>query len=95
MIIVPLSGHHQHPSPVHARPRFKGTSECGLYGDFVHELDWMVGEVVKTLEEQGVADNTLIIFTSDNGGMYQCGPGRMPGMPGTASMASCWASGSR
>ena len=70
MIIVPLSGHHQCPSSVHARARFQGTSECGSYGDFVHELDWIVGEVVKTLEEQGVADNTLIIFTSDNGGMY-------------------------
>jgi len=50
--------------------RFQGTSECGLYGDFVHELDWMVGELVKTLEEQGVADDTLIVFTSDNGGMF-------------------------
>jgi arylsulfatase A-like enzyme len=56
--------------PFTPAPRFQGTSECGLYGDFVHELDWMVGEVVKTLEEQGVADNTLIIVTSDNGGMF-------------------------
>jgi arylsulfatase A-like enzyme len=55
--------------PFTPAPRFQGTSECGLYGDFVHELDWIVGEVVKTLEEQGVADNTLIIFSSDNGGM--------------------------
>ncbi|MEM6842243.1 MAG: arylsulfatase [Bacteroidota bacterium] len=50
--------------------RFIGTSDCGIYGDFVHELDWMVGEVVKTLEEEGLTDNTLIIFTSDNGGMF-------------------------
>jgi len=49
--------------------RFQGTSEAGLYGDFIHELDWMVGEIVKALEEKGVADNTLIIVTSDNGGM--------------------------
>ncbi|MGJ8643532.1 MAG: sulfatase family protein [Luteolibacter sp.] len=56
--------------PFTPAPRFQGTSECGLYGDFVHELDWMVGELVKTLEQQGVADNTLIIFTSDNGGMF-------------------------
>lgn len=56
--------------PFTPAPRFQGTSECGLYGDFVHELDWIVGEIVKTLEEQGVADNTLIIFTSDNGGMF-------------------------
>ncbi|VGO19405.1 sulfatase family protein [Pontiella sulfatireligans] len=56
--------------PFTPAPRFQGTSECGLYGDFVHELDWIVGEVMKTLEEQGVADNTLVIFTSDNGGMF-------------------------
>ncbi|WP_322975092.1 sulfatase-like hydrolase/transferase [Aporhodopirellula aestuarii] len=56
--------------PFTPAPRFQGTSECGLYGDFVHELDWIVGEVVKTLEQQGVADNTLIIVTSDNGGMF-------------------------
>ncbi|MEX1048292.1 MAG: arylsulfatase [Akkermansiaceae bacterium] len=53
--------------------RFQGSSEAGLYGDFVHELDWMVGEIRKSLEEAGVADNTLIIFTSDNGGMFNPG----------------------
>ena len=53
--------------------RFQGTSECGVYGDFVHELDWIVGEVMKTLDEKGVADNTLVIFTSDNGGMFNQG----------------------
>ncbi|MDF7799034.1 arylsulfatase [Pontiellaceae bacterium B1224] len=56
--------------PFTPAPRFQGTSECGLYGDFVHELDWIVGEIFQTLETQGVADNTLIIFTSDNGGMF-------------------------
>lgn len=60
-----------HPFTPH--PRFKGTSQCGPYGDYIHELDWMVGEVMKTLEEQGVADNTLVIFTSDNGGMFNVG----------------------
>lgn len=49
--------------------QFQGTSDCGLYGDFVHELDWMVGEVMATLEKNGLAENTLVIFTSDNGGM--------------------------
>lgn len=56
-----------HPFTPH--PKFKGTSQCGLYGDFVHELDWIVGEVLKTLDETGFANNTLVIFTSDNGGM--------------------------
>ena len=53
--------------------RFQGTSQAGLYGDFIHELDWIVGEVRKSLEEAGVADNTLILFTSDNGAMFNHG----------------------
>ena len=56
-----------HPFTPH--PKFKGTSECGPYGDFIHELDWIVGEVLKTLDELKIAGNTLVIFTSDNGGM--------------------------
>lgn len=53
--------------------RFQGTSQCGLYGDFVHELDWIVGEVMETLKQNNLADNTLVIFTSDNGGMFNHG----------------------
>lgn len=53
--------------------RFKGTSQCGLYGDFIHELDWMVGELMKCLDNNGLTDNTLVIFTSDNGGMFNVG----------------------
>ncbi len=53
--------------------QFQDTSECGVYGDFVHELDWIVGQVMKTLDEAGVAENTLVIFTSDNGGMFNHG----------------------
>ena len=53
--------------------RFQGTSEAGWYGDFVHELDWIVGEVMASLEDSGVADNTLVLFTSDNGGMFNLG----------------------
>lgn len=55
--------------PFTPAPQFRNTSEAGIYGDFVHELDWIVGEVVKTIEEQGLTENTIIIFTSDNGGM--------------------------
>ena len=60
-----------HPFTPH--PQFRGTSEAGRYGDFVHELDWMVGEVMRTLDEEGIADNTLVLFTSDNGGMINLG----------------------
>ncbi len=53
--------------------RFQGTSQAELYGDFIQELDWMVGEVTQCLEEQGLSENTLVIFTSDNGGMMNLG----------------------
>lgn len=59
--------------PFTPAPRFQGKSESGLYGDFVQELDWIVGEVMKSLEAAGVADNTLVVFTSDNGGMFNHG----------------------
>ncbi len=59
--------------PFTPAPQFKGTSQCGRYGDFIHELDWIVGEVMSSLKEMGVADNTLVIFTSDNGGMLNHG----------------------
>jgi arylsulfatase A-like enzyme len=59
--------------PFTPAPRFKGTSQAGPYGDFIHELDWIVGEVMAALEEKGVADNMLVIFTSDNGGMFNVG----------------------
>ena len=49
--------------------QFQKTSQCGAYGDFIHELDWIVGGVVKAVEKRGDTKNTLIIFTSDNGGM--------------------------
>jgi len=53
--------------PLTPHERFKGTSECGTYGDFIQELDWSVGEVLRTLDRLHLADNTLVIFTSDNG----------------------------
>lgn len=54
-------------------PRFIGTSEVGRYGDYIHELDWMVGEVMAVLDEEGLTDNTLVLFMSDNGGMLSAG----------------------
>lgn len=48
-------------------PRFVGKSKLGPRGDVILEADWCVGEFMKTLEEEGVLENTLIIFSSDNG----------------------------
>lgn len=54
-------------TPLFASDRFKGRSPRGIYGDVLAELDWSVGEVLKALNDTGVADNTLVFFTSDNG----------------------------
>jgi len=53
--------------PLFVSDKFKGKSEQGLYGDVMMEIDWSVGEILKTLEKNGIDKNTLIIFTSDNG----------------------------
>lgn len=54
--------------PVDASEPFKGKSADGIYGDAVAEIDWSVGKIVKTLQELGIEKNTLVVFTSDNGG---------------------------
>jgi arylsulfatase A-like enzyme len=53
--------------PLFASPAFKGKSAGGPYGDTIEEIDWSVGEVLKTLKAEGVDQNTIVIFTSDNG----------------------------
>jgi arylsulfatase A-like enzyme len=53
--------------PLGVSDQFKGKSEQGMYGDVMMELDWSLGEVLKTLKELGIEDNTLVIFMSDNG----------------------------
>ena len=53
--------------PIAASKKFKGKSKQGLYGDVIMELDWSLGEIVKTLKKNNILENTMIIFTSDNG----------------------------
>ena len=53
--------------PLAASSKFKGKSERGIFGDVLMELDWSVGEILKELKAQGLDNNTLVIFTSDNG----------------------------
>ena len=55
---------HTHVTP---DASFRGTSKAGLFGDHVQELDSHVGTILRTLDELDLADNTLVIFTSDNG----------------------------
>ena len=53
--------------PVVPNKEFKGASDAGLYGDFVNELDYSVGLILKELENLNISENTLIILSSDNG----------------------------
>lgn len=59
--------HNMPHVPLFVSKRFAGKSGAGLYGDVMLEIDWSVGEILTALEETGVADNTLVVFTSDNG----------------------------
>ena len=53
--------------PIAPAPEFQGTSQAGRYGDFIQQLDACMGKVLDALKAQGLADTTLVIFTSDNG----------------------------
>ena len=53
--------------PLFAHPDRVGGSKQGLYGDVIEEIDWSVGRILQTVREQGLENNTLVVFTSDNG----------------------------
>lgn len=63
-LYLPLTSPHY---PVVPAEEFVGKSEAGAYGDFVQQTDWCVGQVLEALQRNGVADRTIVIFTSDNG----------------------------
>jgi arylsulfatase A-like enzyme len=69
--------------PLAPAARFKGKSGHGIYGDIVMELDWSVGRVLEAVNSNGLDDNTLIIFTSDNGPWYQGSAGNLQGRKGS------------
>jgi len=53
--------------PLGVSDKFRGKSEKGLYGDVMMEIDWSVGQIEKVLQENGISENTVFIFTTDNG----------------------------
>ena len=59
--------HPQPHVPLFVSEKFKGKSNRGLYGDVIMEIDWSVGQIVSTLKKYEIHENTLVIFTSDNG----------------------------
>jgi len=66
---------HDIHAPRVPHDRFRGASRCGLRGDAIQEFDWSVGQIVDTLDRLGLAENTLLIVTSDNGPVVEDGYG--------------------
>jgi len=76
--------------PLYVSNQFSGQSDAGLYGDVVETIDWSVGEVLATLERLGLDENTIVIFTSDNGPWFEGSPG-----PFRDRKGSSWEGGQR
>ncbi|MCC7175888.1 MAG: sulfatase-like hydrolase/transferase [Bryobacterales bacterium] len=75
---------HTYPHiPLGASERFRGRSPLGLYGDVVEELDWSTGEILSALKKHGLDNNTLVMFSSDNGPWYLGSPGHLRGRKGS------------
>ncbi len=69
LLYFPLPAPHK---PVLPHRRFRGKTELGPYGDFVVQVDWTVGQVLKAIDDAGIRDDTLVIYSSDNGSfMYR------------------------
>ena len=64
LLYVPHSMVHV---PLYVSEKFRGKSQRGLFGDVVMELDWSMGQIFETLRENGLDDNTMVVFTADNG----------------------------
>lgn len=64
--------------PLYPGKKFHGKSKHGLFGDWVEEVDWSVGQVLDTVRQLGLAENTMVIFTSDNGGQNRHGAINLP-----------------
>lgn len=78
-----------------ASEAFKGKSERGLYGDVIGELDWSTGEILKTIKEYGLDENTIVIFTSDNGPWLVRGENAGSAEPLRGGKVTTWEGGVR
>ncbi|MBT5725888.1 MAG: sulfatase [Gammaproteobacteria bacterium] len=70
--------------PLYASSAFAGKSRAGMYGDVVQEIDWSTGEIVDELRRNNLLENTLIIFTSDNGPFFEGSTAGLKGGKGNA-----------
>lgn len=87
--------HPQPHVPLYVSKKFKGKSKHGLYGDVIMELDWSVGEILKTLKTNGLEENTLVIFTSDNGPWLAYGNHAGSANPFREGKGTAWEGGQR
>ena len=81
--------------PIYVSDKFKGKSKAGLYGDVVMELDWSVGQVNKALERNGLTENTLVVFTTDNGPWLNFGDHAGSAAPLREGKGTMWEGGCR
>lgn len=81
--------------PLYVSEKFAGKSARGTYGDVIMEIDWSVGEVLGALERAGVADNTLVIFTTDNGPWLSYGEHAGSAGPLREGKGTAWEGGVR
>ncbi|MDN5203685.1 sulfatase [Fulvivirgaceae bacterium BMA10] len=81
--------------PLFVSDKFKGKSPRGLYGDVIMEIDWSVGEILKTLEQYDLEENTLVIFTSDNGPWLSYGEHSGSALPLREGKGTTWEGGVR
>ncbi len=87
--------HPQPHVPLYVSDKFKGKSERGLYGDVIMEIDWSVGQIVKSLDEHGLKENTLIIYSSDNGPWLSYGTHSGSALPLKEGKGTNWEGGTR
>lgn len=87
--------HPQPHVPLFVSDKFKGKSNRGLYGDVIMELDWSVGEIIKSVEKNGLTENTIIIFTSDNGPWLAYGNHSGSALPFREGKGTGWEGGQR
>ncbi len=81
--------------PLHVSDKFRGKSQRGLFGDVIMEIDWSVGQVLAALDAASIADNTLIVFTSDNGPWLSYGDHAGSAGPLREGKGTCWEGGTR
>ena len=87
--------HPQPHVPLFVSDKFKGKSDRGLYGDVIMELDWSVGEIINSLKANGLEDNTIVIFTSDNGPWLSYGNHAGSARPLREGKGTGWEGGQR